>query len=479
MFGENTSIFGEIDSENHFAYGNSLQSEVANLMKALTAGSSANPGAMGTSGNTLQVESLEMQLLDALEQRPQDFKLMKKMYKNPVGSTVHQYTVATDSGSYEGIFTSELATPRETDSVLGRRTRNIKFMETLRTVSLQALRLDPVVQSAEQLEQEKGTHVLLKGAEYGCFWGNETVSPNQFDGFPMQIRNSDNTPNILDMAGKRVSSADGQRIFEEAVRTIWQRGGEATDTFYPGILAQDFQDLVRDRRRFGVNDQTMGLVIEDYPTVYDSTVKIAGPAGPDKLFRVKIAPTASIDTENRPTAPTFSLGVQSVTGSPGFLAATEGTYRYTVYAVDSWGLISAAATPANVAVAAGQEVVVTITRGATNNTGFIVCRGKKDVTTGTDLREMERVASAGATTTYIDDNNELPGTAEMLVLSSGTSNVDRTYQWDSFADLMRFDLGRINAGVRFLMIWYGTCDMKIPERNALIKNVGHADIDWF
>lgn len=452
--------------------------EATSLLKALTAGSSANPATM-TGGNALQFESLEGNLADALEQNQKDFKLMRMMYKNQVGSTVHQYSVNKDSGDYLGAFAAELADPVESNGSIERRTRTMKYMQTKREVSLQAMMLNPSIEQAERLEQKQGTHVLLKAAEWACFQGDESVSPDMFDGFPAQIRKSTNTPNILDLRGEAISSTNGEAKFEEAIRTIYERGGEASHAFFPTIVAQDFQSLVRDRIRFGTDDKSFKPVIEDWPSVYDTTVKIAGAAGQNKMYRVKGVPTPA--TSGGPSAPTFALSTQATSGGTGFVAATAGTYRYTVYAVNSSGLISAAATAANQAVTDGNEVVVTITPAVSNaGTGFIICRGKKDVTTGADLREMTRVSKAStATTVFLDQNDELPGTAEVLLLTAGSDEISRTIQWDAFVDLMRFNLGATKAAIPFLMVWYGAADMKIPERNALIKNVGHSGINWF
>jgi hypothetical protein len=472
----------EIDGSEAVSFGSFSAiagNEATSLLKALTAGSSANPATM-TGGNALQFESLEGNLADALEQNQKDFKLMRMMYKNQVGSTVHQYSVNKDSGDDIGVFAAELAAPIETNGSIERRTRTMKYMQTKREVSLQAMMLNPSIEQAERLEQKQGTHVLLKAAERACFHGDEAVSTDMFDGFPAQIRKSTNTPNILDLRGEAISSTNGEAKFEEAIRTISERGGEASHAYFPFVVAKDFQDLVRDRIRFGTDDKSYRPVIEDWPSVYDTTVKIGGPAGQNKMYRVKGVPVPA--GSGGPTAPTFALGVQATTGTgTGFVAATAGTYRYTVYAVSSSGLISAAATPANQAVTAGNEVVVTITPAVSNaGTGFIICRGKKDTTTGTDLREMIRVAnSLAATTVFLDQDDELPGTAEVLLLTAGSDEISRTFQWDSFVDLMRFNLGATKPAIPFIMVWYGAADMKIPERNALIKNVGHSGIDWF
>lgn len=450
------------------------------LLKALEAGSSADPSSMGTGGNTLQFQSLEGNLLNALRERPEDFKLMNLQMKNRVGSTVHQYTVNKDSGAYDGIFTAENAESIESSGDFARRVRTLKYMQTKREVTLQATLLNPAVGgSPEATEERLGTHVLLKGAEYGCFHGNEAVAPQQFNGYPQMIRN-EAPGNVFDFRGVRISDSGGEQKFTEALRDISENGGEISDAFFPYAVAEDFQNLARDRVRFTTESDKLGPVIKAYPSLY-GPVAIAERAGHDKMYRVKGVPTPSSNLLSaKPNAPTFALLAQASTTGTGFDAGTAGTYRYNVYAVNENGLISDAGTPANVAVAAGQQVQITITPDGTKpGTGFIVCRGKKDVTTGDDIREMFKVAKAATPTTVtLDTNDELPGTAEILLLSSNLP--ESTYQWDSFLELMRFDLGRTKASIPFLMVWYGTPDMKVSEYNGLIKNVGHPDVStWF
>lgn len=454
------------------------------LSKALTAGDSADPASMGTGGNTLQYESLEAQLISALAERVEDFKLMKLQPRNAVGSTVHQYTQALDSGSYEGLGTAELGVPIESTSEFSRNTRNVKYFQTKREASLQSNTLNPIVggQNGEAVEERLGTHVMLKGTEYYCFHGDEAVSPNLPSGYPAQIR-SEAPQNVFDMAGLRVSDAGGDTKVEEAVGSIYEQGGEISDIFFPPALALDWQNLLKDRQRFNEDSRVAGMNISMYQTMYGPSINIAGRAGIDKMYKVKTRPVPSSLTALRPSAPTIALAAQATTGGTGFVTATAGTYRYTVFAIDASGLISAAAAEANLVLAAGQEAAITITRGAAVNglfaSGYIVCRGKKDVTTGTDVREMFKVAASGvADTIALDQNDEYPGTAEMLLLTS--NGVENTYQWDSFADLRRFNLGPTRASIPFLLIWYGTPDLKIAKFNGIIKNIGHNGVNgWF
>jgi hypothetical protein len=455
--------------------------DASELQKALTAGSQADPSQMGTGGNTLQVESLESKLVSALAEKTEDFKLMKLQPKNSVGSTVHQYSQEVDSGSYLGIGSAELGDPIESVSEFARVTRNIKYFQTKREVSVQAQALSPAIGGAlEATEERLGTHVMLKGTEYLSFHGNEEVSPNLPSGYPQQIR-KEAAHNVFDMGGKLLSAVGGEAVIESAIGAIYELGGEISDIFFPPVLAQDWMNLLKDRMIYNSDSRVAGNKLTTYQSMYGKDVMISGRAGIDKLYKVKTVPVPSSDLiAQKPNAPTFAAVAQAKTGGTGFTAGTAGTYRYTVYAVDASGLISDAAAAANVVVADGEEVEITITHAGTKKgTGFIVCRGKKDVTTGTDLREAYRVAiSAGATTVTLDQNDELAGTAEMLLLTS--DGIQASYQWDSFLDLRRFNLGPTRASIPFLLLWYGTPDMKVANFNGIIKNIGHKGIDgWY
>ena len=451
-------------------------SDAQNLMKALSAGDVVNPAAMGTGGNTLQFESLEPQLVSALAETTADFKLMQLQPRFKVGSTVHQYTQETNSGSYEEIFSAEAEAPTESTSVFARITRNIKYMQTKRDITLQMLKLNPTIGgSPEAVEERLGSLTLLKGAEWACFHGNEAISDDIPSGYPAQIR-SDASQNVFDMLGKKISDTGGEGIITEAVRSVYEQGGEISDMYFPPILAQGWMDLLKDRMRYDASSRIAGQKLTTFQTSYGNDIMISGRSGVDKMYSVKGIPTPSTSA-SAPTAPTFASTPGASTTGTGFVTATAGDYEYVVYAVDIKGRISAASAQATVTLAAGQENSIVITRGAADNTGFIVCRGKKDATSA-DVREMYRVASAGATTTTLDNNDELPGTGEILMLSANMA--EKTFQFDSFMDLMRFDLGKVRASQPFLLAWYGTPDLKIANFNGLIKNIAHSGVDgWF
>jgi hypothetical protein len=456
---------------------------IAELQKALTAGDQADPSLMGTGGNTLQVESLEMQLVIALAERVEDFKLMRFQKRNAVGSTVHQYTQETNSGSFEGLGTAELGDPIPSVSEFARITRNVKYFQTQREASLQVANLNPAVGgNAEATEERLGTHVMLKGTEYYCFHGDEDVTPNLPSGYPAMIR-KEAPQNVFDMKGVAISEAGGagKDVIDDAIGAIYEQGGEITDFFFPPTLAKGWMDLIEAGLRYNDSSRIAGTKLTTYQTMYGKDAHISGRAGVDKMYKVKVKPTpSSALLAQKPNAPTITVTPGAKTGGTGFTATTAGVYRYTAYAVEASGLISEAGTPVNATLADGEEGAIVITHDATKpGTGFILCRGKIDDSTSADLREMFKVAKAvGATTSTFDRNDELPGSAEMLLLSS--EGVQPSYQWDSFMDMRRVELGRTRASNPFLLIWYGTPDLKVANFNGIIKNIAHRDVvGWY
>lgn len=459
-------------------YGAGSVSEDA-LMKALSAGSATDSAAM-TGGRALIPQDIEMTMVNAIAQKPQDFKVMNLLKKEPVKSTIHEYTRRNDAGGYENVFVAEGAESAATDQQLERVTKPVKFLQTYLEVTLQ-MQIAKTIEDAIASEKVAGTLVVLKGAEYSMFHGNAAAIPVQFDSLQRQILGNASRQNLVDLRGKKMTDTGGEDSITTIARMVHDNGGNLTHAFMPSMIAQDFQVLARDRLRLNPADRAGAAVIEEYPTPFSDPIKIAGKeAGPDKMFRIKGPVVASGDATKRPDAPTFALAAQALSGggSPGFVAATAGTYYYTVFAVNEYG-ISTGAAAASVAVTAGQEAKITITPGIKRGTGYIVCRSKKDAASGADCREMVRVADSGsATTVVLDQNNDLPGTGEIVYLTHDI--VEPAVQWDQFLPLMKFDLYPTKSAVTpFLIVLFGTPDVKVPWYHGVVKNVGYTGLDWY
>ena len=78
-------------------------------------------------------------------------------------------------------------------------------------------------------------------------------------------------------------------------------------------------------------------------------------------------------------------------------------------------------------------------------------------------------ATAGATTTVVDLNADIPGTSKaygvMLDEEQGLS-------FKQLAPLMKMDLATVAASYRFMILLYGTLAVYSPSKQVLIKNIG-------
>lgn len=455
-------------------YGSVIGDE---LMKALSAGYGTDSASM-TGGRALIPQDIERSVINALAVKRQDFKLMNLLKNEKVGSTVHEYTRRNDAGLYQLIFGTEGANARDTSQTLERVTRMVKYLQTYRQITLQ-MRVAKTLEDAEASEKEAGIFTILKGAEFGCFHGDADAVPQQFDSVLKQVlatNGPNGSKNVYDMRGGTLQD-NGEKAFKEVARMAYDNGGYLTHAFMPTVLASDLQDVVKDRLRFNVTDTKATGVVEKYPTPFSDEIIIAGrEAGPDKMFFPRNGITSIGDAATKPNAPTIATAAGSDAASQ-FVSADEGTYTYAVHAVDENG-ISVASSGANQAVTAGQKVTITITHDVSKpGTGFIITRGKVGVTS--DLREIGRVAKAsGATTTFVDYNAVLPGTGDILLISHDVATP--TIQWDQFLPAMKFDLyPTMSAIIPFLIVMFGTPDVKVPWFHGVIRNVSDSALDWF
>lgn len=444
------------------------------LLKALSAGSGTD-SAKFTGGRSLQFEDIEMSMVNAMAVKQEDFKLTNLLKTQKVNSTVHEYVRRNDAGEHMNIFADEGGEAGDTDQSIERVTKPMKYMQTYREATLQ-IQIAKGVEDALSSEKMAGTLTILKGLEFGMFQADSDVVPQQFDSVLKQVVSNPSHRNLVDLRGAKMSDAAGEESINNIAQRVFDNGGSLSHAFMPSVIASDFQKLARDRLRFGENDTKGGRVVLEYPTTFSGDIKIAGKeAGPDKMFHVKGKISASGDANKRPSAPTFALTAQGLTasGGPGFVTAEAGTYFYAVHAINAYG-ISEGAAAASVAVTAGQEVKIVITPGVTKGSGYIITRSKKDGS-GSDLREMIRVGiGSAATTTHLDQQDDLPGTGSILYLSHDV--VEPSAQFDQFLPLMKFDLAATRSPVTpFLVILFGTPDIKVPWFHGVVKNIGYTN----
>jgi hypothetical protein len=440
------------------------------LMKAMMAGTGVDAAQM-TGGRALQPEDCEATMVNAMREQMDDFKLMNTLKKTPVKSTVHQYNVRSNVGDEDSGFVGEGDIAPEEDQDIKRAYKEMKFIQKYREVTEQAATVD-TFEPAYESEKIAGTLSVLRTAEKACFHGDSVVVPKEFDGLLAQVRRTELPKrNVVDLHGRNIQAA-GETIFTEMAMKIADKGGAANKVFYPLILGDDIQALCKDRLRFGQEDNRMTAVWKTYPTLYGE-LSIAGEgSGPDKMFRPKNIIKAGGNESKLPN-PAKSVTVRAAANNKSLFKEQKdaGNYKYSVHMVNEHG-ISTGVDSDSIVVAVGEAVEITITPAELKSgTGIIISRSAPN---GDVVMEMVRIGidTLNAQTVYVDLNEELPGTAEMLFLTEKKLQVVT-----EFLQLLPLRLFRMYPTNRlvtpFILALWGTPILKVPHWCGVVKNIGY------
>ena len=131
------------------------------------------------------------------------------------------------------------------------------------------------------------------------------------------------------------------------------------------------------------------------------------------------------------------------------------------------------------AVAVGDKVTLTITAsvGGTE-TGYAIYRSRRNGTNDTaDFRLVARVAKGGATTTFVDRNEDIPGTSKAFLLNLNPGHTAIT--WRQLLPLTRFNLYPTNAAViPWALLLFGYLRISKRRHHVMIKNILPTTATW-
>lgn len=449
-----------------FMEGN--QEILETLSKALSAGSGVDAGSF-TGGRALIPESLDNTLVNILHTQD-EARIFQQLKKLPIKSPVHQWDERTEVGADDGAWVSEGGTSQEADQTIARKYTTAKYLQTLRKVTLQAS-ISNMIEPAMVLEQNAGTLWIIRNVEKAIIYGNSTHFPLQPDGLEAQIPSS----NVIDVRGADASSATFENAFNEGCRVIRDNYGRASNFFGSTIVMEDIQRLLRDRIRFPAGGTEGSAVFTEYPTPFGK------PKIQDDIFiKEGSVPAASSLTSSRPGAITINSATAGNSGS-SFTAADAGDYFYKVAGVNAYGEgpATAAGSPTAVTVAAGEDVTFDVDAASPAPTAYALYRSKKDAANADDCRFVGYFAYGDGTgDTFIDKNNDLPGTSDGYLLTM--EQIYDAIEWAQFLPLMKFDLYPTNAAVYpFLMLLFGSLAVKKGVQHVRIKNISPSGLSWF
>ena len=455
---------GEMFGDSGGGYGESSNSDVAALRKALSAGEGnggthgvATPGAAGP----LMPESLD-EVLHSVTYTEQEFKLWQRIPKSPAYNTAEEYIRLHRVGLGESAFMGEGERPEEEDSSYSREVSMVKFLGTTRRITHQAT----LVRSVEKAglvarETKNGVMWLLRQLEEALFFGDSQIVPLQFDGLNRLM--IDGGSPVYDMRGAPLS----EEVLSGMCAAVRKKGNYGTiDTVYSSIgVKSDLKNKIRDRMRSQFGDKV------DFEPKLDNfgDVKLE-----DNVFidegEDKLPVAAGVgNSSKRPLLPI--LGAAGITtpanGNSKFGASDAGSYYYKIVAINRYGR-SAPLTTAAVAVAEGDKVVIPIVDGGQDTTGYIVYRSAVDAADATTCQEAFRVKRTGASQDIEDLNADLPGTS----IAFGLETKAETLSWRQLAPMMMIPLATSDLNERWMQVLYGVLRLTAPRHCFRIKNVG-------
>jgi hypothetical protein len=434
-----------------------------------------------TGGGALRVESLEATLMSVV-QRMEHFRLFNQLSKSPATATVDEWTEMSSTGGYSGsAFNTELGTIVEEAGSYARRVALVKYLMTRRSVSF-VQNVQQSLISAKAQEEVNGTLEILRSAEWAFFNGNATAHPSEYDGIPTVILASGTSDQIIDAGGKPLSFP----LMNLAAEVVFSEGhyGIPTDLYVSPLAQSDLDASLDPAFRVPLPDVPNGGVMLGSPVkgIRTSWGDIANK--PDIFLQESPMPPEG-KTPNRATAtapaPPVSIVPASPTGTDGsFTAAQAGTYYYAATSISDSGE-STMVVSSQMTVAAGNHVVIVITRpSAADAVGYNIYRGKLGCATyaAADFRLIHRLVDSGSSTsTWTDKNEYLPGCSGAYVL-----NLNPAFQAMSVRQMLPMTRFQLYPTVKAEDPWAQLLFMYLRVSKALqhiwIKNVLPSKASW-
>lgn len=476
-----------VDMGGSFGHGNTRFDEMTSnsftdLAKALQAGYGTD-SALLTGGGAIRVESLDATLY-AVTQSEKHFKFWQDLSKSRAGATVDEWVRKPSTGGWPGSATNaELGEIQERTGTYERKTEQVKYMMTRRSVSFVQLQQRTIVASQAQ-EQVNGALELLQTTEHQFFYGDQDVVPEQFDGL-FKILTAEGSP----FRDSRAAPLDPELITEVQAEVASLGNWGYLTHMYPSNLVQADLDVDLDPAyRVPLTNIPNGGIQHGAPVAGVRTSWGDIVSRPDPFVRESWAPQEVIfpgtATSSDPTPPATVAMAAVVDATTKFETAHLGSYFYAVTAVNSKGISSATLSAGAQAVVAGERIDVTTTAaGAADQKGFYIFRSIKDGAgaAASDFRFVAQIAGAGAGAfVYQDKNIDIPGCSTVFLVNLGTmAGGSPAASVRQLLPMTRFSLYPTNkAEVPWAQLLFLYLRITKPEQCAMVKNVLPKKATW-
>ena len=470
--------------------GGTLQA-FEDLQKALAASNYQTDVATLTGGGALGVQSLDTAMKTVIQDN-EHFVLFNRLARTNATNIVDEYTRQSGVGGWLGGSTnSQLGVVRAAQGEYSREVGLVKFLMSLRQVGY-VLNIGKNITEATAVEERNGALQLLTDAEYLLFHGNAAASPTQFDGIFTQIdaeiaagRMSADT--VIDMQGAKLDSVEPFSKVNVAVSS-YGSWGRSTDVFLPVSAQNDLNSGLDPAYRWtpgGGNTPVLGGHVEGIRLtngvlktnmdtfLHDETNPMVQP------FEVTQSAIAAANVAFKPA----SLGVTHASDvSSQFTSTRAGNYYWAVAAIGANGEgLTQVVVSSQTAIAAGESATLTITQSAAGTeTGYAIYRSRQNGTNApSDLRLVKVIPKSGATTTYVDQNRDIPGTVSAPLLNLGPSA--DAIGWRQFQPMTKIPLPFGVGGVpviSWFQFLFGYLRITKPKHHGYIKNILPSNAKW-
>lgn len=466
--------------------------DLGDLQKALQASNYQTDVATLEGGGALGVQSLDTAMKTTIQEN-EHFTLFNRLQSTSATNIVDEYTRQNNIGGYLGGSTNtQMGVVRSAQGEYSREVGLVKFLMTLRQVGY-VLNIGKNIAEPTAVEERNGALQLLTDANYLLYHGNQDASPTQFDGIFNVIdkevaAGKMSGDNVVDMRAKPLDSVEAFSKINVAV-SRYGSWGRSTDVFLPNSVQNDLNMGLDPAFRWvpqGGNTPMIGGHVEGIRLqngvlktnmdtfIHDEENPMVYP------FEHHFPDIATKNAAFKPKSITADATADAVDSY--FESGHAGNYFYAVAAIGAGGEgQTQIVKTAQVAIAAGKKVVLTITQStAATETGYAIYRSRQNGTANVDdLRLVKIIAKAGATTTFTDLNRDIPGTVGVPLLNMGPSA--DAIGWRQFQPMVKiplpFGIGGMPV-ISWFQFLFGYLRVTKPKHHGYIKNILPNQAKW-
>lgn len=473
--------------------GGSSAEELQQLTKALEAGQITGretTNSTTASGSPLKVESLDKNLKHITFSEA-DIVLWKQVPKKSAFNTVEEYNQLVDYGQQRGGFYNEGELPNEENSLYVRRAQLVKFMGVVKSVTHPMTLVNTMIGDVVDREIKNGTLWILRQLNKSLYFGDETLVPQEFNGFLAQHQRNSGYTNldtyfksevVIDLRGKKLSES----AIEDGANGIVQNFGLGNQLFAPPKVLSDFVKNFYGNKFFQPNtEQVTNGIVGQRVKSFESQFGNIG-LNYDIFMNKKPAKVgaASATSPQAPNAPITTSVTAVATDASSMWGSTDaGNYLYAVSATNRYGESSLVqAGSAAVAAVSGGSVDVSFTdgggvNGATSYTIYRSDKGASNFATANfyplftvSLSEKTAGYDGAAEGAVRDRNRFMPNTDQAILFQMDNEVIE----FAQLAPLMKMDLALLGPAYRFMILLYGTPFLYAPKKMVRLVNIGTA-----